>query len=80
MKNYQLAAPLFFVGQDVSFTHHNKNKMVGTIVYLETHYTRALDGEMPKGYHIYAIKTPTSKKGRSVWIGEDSIHCVVPFI
>lgn len=73
---YALTNPKFFVGQTVTFVHHNKRTMTGRIVLVETHYSRKLDQSVVSGRHSYAVSTPTAKK-RSVWVGESNILGVV---
>lgn len=73
---YDLKAPIYFVGQTVNFTHHNKSVLYGTICSVKTSYNNRVEGRNPYGYHIYGILTPTAKK-RAVWVGESSISGVV---
>jgi hypothetical protein len=73
---YELKAPLFFVGQNVRYKHHNGNLTEGKICLVTTNYSKHRDSENYKGYHIYAINKKEAK--RSWWIGERKIIEVMP--
>ena len=73
---YKLKTPLFFIGQNVRYEHHNGSIKEGRICLVETHYSKPRDVVNYNGYHIYAINKKGAK--RSWWIGERKIIEVIP--
>ena len=68
--DYLLTEPMYFVGQDVLFIHHNGSKLDGKIMAVETHYNIGC-----VGYHIYGIHRGNNKC--AFWIGEKKIISII---
>lgn len=68
---YKLKPPKYFVRQRVRFqSHNNGNILLGTIMWVETHYSN------DEAYHIYSIRPDIWNSRRKIHIGEKYIKKV----
>ena len=69
---YEVKAPIYFVGQVVSFVNRGNRKRLeqrGMIRQVKTNYFLQDGGSIIRGGHVYLIKAD----GKEMWIRENNI-------